>query len=693
MKINTLRLENFQGIKSAAFDFMGRSASIYGDNATGKTTVFNAVTWLLFGCPSTGAKGYTPKTDGPDGDLHHLDHAAEAQFIMDSGRLVTFRKVFHENYRKKRGSAAEEFSGHSVDFFIDGVPVKEKDYTAALLDFCGGAEKMKMLTMPLYFPEGMSWEARRKILLEVCGDVTDAEVIASSDELKELPACLLMPGTADQHYTVDEYRKIAAAQKTDINKQLRDIPGRIDEAQRAIPEEAIDVTAITSRLAALQTKQDGLMERRAALLAGDADAAKARKRTAAAEAALAEARSNYAKKAAEANQSIYSAISDVQAKITDAQGRQELYGLGAERTRRQAEQMTQRREVLLQEYSSVRAEVWDESQAVCPTCHRELPAGDIARMREEFNARKSARLQTINENGKKEANKQMIAQLQQKASDYKAEADRAVEELQRLLQEKSALESQLQTAVPFEETEVFDSLSAVLAAGKAAEGGAGKSIASELEALNAQIEAVRTESLELQQQRGRAEQAEAQRERIAELQDQEKALSARYEELEKGIYLCEQFIKTKVGMLTDRINSKFKSVRFRLFVEQVNGGLKDDCEVLVPGETGAMVPFRDANNAARINAGLEIIGALSAHWGLSMPVFIDNAEGVQKIPNHHTQLIQLVVPASWDKLGAAVRSALIHFCGSEKQAREQYEAPNKKLRLELDNPPDETKAA
>ena len=195
MKINTLRLENFQGIKAATFDFKGQSASVYGDNATGKTTLFNALTWLLFDRPSTGAKGYTPKTKGPDGDVHYLDHAAEAQFTMDGGRLVTLRKVFHENYKKKRGSATEEFDGHSVDFFIDGVPVKEKEYTAALLGFCGGAEQMKMLTMPHYFPEDMPWEARRKILLEVCGDVADTEVIASNGELMELPSYLLMPGT------------------------------------------------------------------------------------------------------------------------------------------------------------------------------------------------------------------------------------------------------------------------------------------------------------------------------------------------------------------------------------------------------------------------------------------------------------------------------------------------------------------
>ncbi len=88
MKINTLRLENFQGIKSAGFDFNGQSASIYGDNATGKTTVYNAVTWLLFDRPSTGAKNFTPKTrnqHGGDAFSHRLFRHPSGTH-SDSGR-------------------------------------------------------------------------------------------------------------------------------------------------------------------------------------------------------------------------------------------------------------------------------------------------------------------------------------------------------------------------------------------------------------------------------------------------------------------------------------------------------------------------------------------------------------------------------------------------------------------------------
>lgn len=650
MKINTLRLENFQGIKAATFDFKGQSASVYGDNATGKTTLFNALTWLLFDRPSTGAKGYTPKTKGPDGDVHYLDHAAEAQFIMDGGRMVTLRKVFHENYKKKRGSATEEFDGHSVDFFIDGVPVKEKEYTAALLGFCGGAEKMKMLTMPHYFPEDMPWEARRKILLEVCGDVTDAEVIASNGELMELPSYLLMPGTADQHYTVDEYKKIAAAQKADINKQLLGIPGRIDEAQRAIPEQDIDVAAIDTRLSALQTKQDGLMEQKATLLAGDTATADARKRVAASEAVLAEARAAYLNRAAEANQGTQASIAVLQGQLAQAQNDRIQADADLSRLGMSEKRIQSRREELLKEYQDVQSETWDEGQAICPTCHQELPAEDVAQMREAFNISKSNRLQAINQQGQREASKEMLESIAHQAFDAGVALANATKECDRIKAEIASLKTRLISVEPFEQTAEYASLAATVAASKAAEAGAGQTTTAALEALNAQIQAVYAESRELQQQKGKADQAEAQRKRIADLQDQEKALSAQYEELEKGIYLCEQFTKAKVRMLTDRINGKFKSVRFRLFLEQVNGGVKDDCEVLVPNEAGSMVPFRDANNAARINAGLEIIETLAYHWQISMPVFIDNAESVTRLAHTAMQTVRLVVSEQDSKL-------------------------------------------
>ena len=62
IKINKLILQNFKGIKALEISAEGENLNIYGDNATGKTTVFDAFTWLLFGKDSLGRSDFGIKT-------------------------------------------------------------------------------------------------------------------------------------------------------------------------------------------------------------------------------------------------------------------------------------------------------------------------------------------------------------------------------------------------------------------------------------------------------------------------------------------------------------------------------------------------------------------------------------------------------------------------------------------------------
>lgn len=650
MKIKSLRLENFQGITHAEFDFDGLSASIYGDNATGKTTVFNAVTWLLFDKASTGAKNFTPKTKGASGDLHNLDHTAEAAFIMPSGEIATFRKVYHEVYKKKRGSSREEFDGNTVDFFIDGVPVKEKQYTGTLQNYCGGIERMKMLTMPDYFAEVMPWDERRKILLEICGDVSDADVIQSAPELSEIDLYLRKPGTGHQYYSVEEYKKIAEARKREINKQLTALPGRIDEAKRAIPEQTGTAEQYSSEIERRNLRRGELLERRAAALTGDIATIEAKRKTAEAEAALSAARSAYSAKASEANAQTMEQIAKATEALAEARSRASAAKGSAGQFRESAQAMTEHRSRLLADYAKEHAAVWDEGQENCPYCGQRLPPERVNNMKADFNRRKSERLMEINRQGKEKCSKDAIAAAVRQAEEAEAAATAAETEASLLQKKIDALRSNLTQPPVFETTPEYFKLSGEITACRVAERGAAQCGAADTTGIDSEIQAIDREVEELQRKKAQADQAEAQKNRIAELEAQEKQMGSEFENLEHGVWLCDEFTKAKVRMLTSRIDSKFSSVRFRLFQEQLNGGVKDDCEVLIPGDGGRMVPYSFANNAARINAGLEIIGVLADHWDMEMPVFIDNAESVTHLARTWTQTIRLVVSEQDKKL-------------------------------------------
>lgn len=642
MILQSMTLTNFQGIRDLHLDFNGKSGSIYGTNAAGKTTVYNAFTWLLFDKASTGAKSFTPKTKGPDGDLHNLDHSAEAAFLMPSGETATFKKVYHEVWKKKRGSSEAVFDGHTVDFYIDGVPVKEKQYTSTLQDYCGGIERMKMLTMPDYFAETMPWDDRRKILLELCGDVTDADVIESNEVLSDLVDFLRKPGSKDQLYSVEEYKKIASARKTEINKQLQALPGRIDEAQRAIPDGTVSLEQIEANIRERANVQEKLLTQRAALLTGDTAITEARKRTAEAEAALAGARSAYAAKASEANAETMAEINRQAVALSEAQSRALAARASARDLRASVERMTAQRQQMYQEYSEVQAQIWDEAQETCPTCGQRLPLERIDAMKDSFNQRRSERLTAINERGKAECSGAMIEAATLQAEEAEQTAALADADAGVIQSGIDALRSNLTKVPAFETTEDYFTLAGQIAACRAAEREAALGT-TDTSAIDGQIRDLALELETLQKQKAQRQQAETQRQRIAELEADEKRLGAEYENLDRGVWLCDEFTKAKVKMLTDRIDSKFTGVRFRLFQEQLNGGVKDDCEVLVPNDEGVLVPYRDSNTAGCVNAGLEIIKVLSEHWGMKMPVFVDNAERVVELLHTNTQIIRLEV--------------------------------------------------
>ena len=128
------------------------------------------------------------------------------------------------------------------------------------------------------------------------------------------------------------------------------------------------------------------------------------------------------------------------------------------------------------------------------------------------------------------------------------------------------------------------------------------------------------------------------RARVDELKAEQRTQAAALEGIDRKLAMCEEFSRYRCQFITDSVNSRFQLARFRLFTQQVNGGVADCCDVMVDG-----VPYADLNNAMQINVGLDIIQTLSEHYGLRVPLFVDNAESVTKLQEIDTQVIRLVV--------------------------------------------------
>lgn len=652
MIIKSLRLDNFQGIRSLTLDLNGSSASLYGANEAGKTTVFNALTWLLFGQASTGVSNFTPKTIDESGEVHHLDHGVSAVFVCDDGSELALTRIYHEIYTKKRGSATDIFSGHTTEYFIDGVPVAEKNYSDTLLRMFGSVETMRLLSMPDYFPERYDWKSRRQLLLAVCGDITDADVLAAfQTELGELPAVLKKPGNTDQLYTVDEYRAIAQRGMSDINRDLQSIPARIDEAVKA----KADMTGAKSR-EEVRSDVDQLRKKIADLEANrrnaTADSMRVNANTALLEAKnkLETARQAHEREARDRTSSAQARVDTCEQSLSLLKRTQRDHESEISSIKRSVDAMELQRGQLSEEYMRVFNEQYKGDEA-CPTCGQHLPQDVLSAAIATFNTEKSNRLEGINARGRATCSKEMITAAQQEISSLEAKLRVVAENITTTEADLTAARAAMPDVMAFDQTPTYGRLmievnecSKKLENSEALVNQFASSADTEIREVNAELDAAMRALANF-------EAVDRQDARILELNEQEKFLSEKYEVFEHGVALCEAFVRSKVSMLTDRINRRFDHVRFILFSEQINGGLKECCEVAVPASDGSLIPYAFSNTAARLNAGLEIISVLGRHLGASLPVVVDNAESVSEIDSRGIQqLIRLVVSPADKKL-------------------------------------------
>lgn len=666
MRLQQLTLHNFKGVRDFTIEPHGEDVQIYGDNGTGKTTLFDAFTWLLFDKDSQDRKDFAIKTISPDGEpIHNLEHEVQAVLDLEPGEIA-LRKVYSERWTKKRGSAAAEFTGHTTDHFVDGVPTSKREFDERVREIADESV-FRLLTDPAFFNERLSWQQRRLILLDVCGDVADDAVIASSPELSPLPSML---GSR----SIEDHRKVISARRAEINKELDRIPVRIDEAQRALPDLASDDTAsLEAELTRLRDERNAKSEELARIQSGG-QIAELSKRRVEIQSAIASARSRAQEAADEAIRAVRRRLVDMEA--AEIAARNELERLEREQVqdadviRRMEQELAAKRAEWRKEHDepydgpSIVDHPDDYASDVCPACGQPIPPEQIesarahaeaelrARM-ERHNELKAARLDRIAADGRALAQslddlRDVCTQRVARIAAASAAANQASEALGASRAELLALQSaptDVSDPDMLRLQEQADQLTAAIEALRAGNSDVMASVRADMARLDDQIASIQ-EQIALIESRSRG------LARIDQLRAEESRLVAEFEALERQLYLMDQFTRAKVRLLEERINDRFRLPRFQLFRVLVNGAVEECCETLYDG-----VPYSALNHGSRINVGLDIIATLSAHYGRRAPIWIDNRESVTQVIPMPSQVISLIVSAP----DARLRVEVGHF--------------------------------
>lgn len=647
IELKQIVMHNFKGIKDLTINFIG-NMNIYGDNATGKTSILDAFLWCLFNKNSQNVTSFNVKPLLPDGsELHNQEYSVELVFEID-GDEKSFKKVLKENWSRKRGSNETDFSGHTTDYYINSVPVQEKLYKAEVAKLAD-EEIFKMITNLYYFNQNLSWQKRRQILLELVGNVSDADVIASNKTLKPLLPEL-------EKKTVDELLAIVTNSKKKINDQLKAIPIKIDELSKIDYSEidGLSINSINDRLSNLEIKRDELIA-----LKSNGDTAnqllQIENERLRIENEIARLRNFTSTKQIKLDE-IASEGRSLKLKHQSATDRMNDLNRSIDNAKKEIESLEEtiniyikKKEELYQEYDSEFAKEFVVDN--CSYCGQPLPAHKAEELLLMFNLTKSNTLEKIVADGKSLNIK--MKEIEEKIADQEAIIKNCEKELDEVIEQAKALKVQIDA-----KAEEWKRVNAE------PESNPNQAKIDELDTKLAELimqkrdlqtntsfnredelEAVRNEITSLNRKLAMFDLKKQNDLRIRELSEEEQFLTEQYEKEDNLHKLCEEFITTKASLLEDKVNSQFECVKFKLFETQINGGIKEICDATVNG-----VPYSDLNHAMQVNAGLDIIQALHKVYNAKAPVFIDNAESITQIKPIDTQIIRLVVSEADKKL-------------------------------------------
>lgn len=644
IKFKKIRIRNFRGLVSFEANLEGRSVRISGANGLGKSSVADAITWVLFGKDSRRRTAFPIDPVDDEGRIiHNLDVSVELEMLID-GQPTTLRRRRQEKWVQKRGMTREQLDGHQTTCYIDGRPLPSSDFSSHV-DTIVKEELFRALTTPDYFPS-LPMNQQYRLLVKIVGTRTLTEIAAKDEE------ALKVVDELGQR-SIDQYRQGLSYDLQRTRKELETIPVRLSEVQGFI--EQVKAKGADGKTAQRHAK--GIEEKLRQVtqeidsMAGVVRAENARYNDQRAyiqqlrqqRAAIEDRIEKQNREARTLHQSLVcKAKEELEATEERHTAAKTMLGLH-ERRLKDLEQQ-------LEDFRSRWEEVerlsfsWNAEEAVCPTCGQPLPQDQADQKRVEaemrFNERKMKQQDALDEEGKK------LAASKQRLQDLSAAARQEMYEAERLTPEARERLSKAE-AEPIEQADYHDASdwqrlsSEIDQRMKELEQTTQAQEPPQLAALRTEEEGYRKELRLLQQTIDRSKQIDEYIRREKELQKQRTTLSGEVARMQTRLEAAERLQLMEANDLQKRVNDLFPSVRFRLSRELLNGREVGHCELSVDG-----VPYSGLSTSERINAGLELINALARHYNIVAPIVIDNAEAVNKVaPTLGQQILLEVSPA------------------------------------------------
>lgn len=634
MIIKSILLQNFKGCKNATYTFGGKNVTVCGANGSGKTTIFDAFTWLLFGKDSLDNAKFEIRPLDKDGkQIDNVEICVSATLEID-GKEVELKKTQKQNWVKKRGTQNPVLQGNVNEYEIDGYPRSEKDYKEYINGIVSD-DLFKMLTNPTYFPN-MPWKEQRATIMRFASDVSDVEL---AEELYQGNAFAEeLVSEIEKAPSTDDIKNKYQKSLNELKKKQIELPVRIDEQSK----NKVDID-----VAELELQKNSLNEQIADVKSKIADTDKQFDEYQKLSDGIMELKFAESDLVRKANEDNIKARREIEDKIADKKFllRQTEKTVSdtencIELSKRTAEKISENLKEIREKWKAENERVFDENSLVCSYCGQEYTQDRKEQIKAEFESHKAKELKTITNNGnlikrRLDEEKETIASLEKELVEHR----KSLEMLNNAIADLEKQLSELPESIDVTGTDEYKAIQSQIAEKEQAM--SQMNSADEVrKSLNAELEDLQSQLVECEKEMAMSQKNVEIDERIEELQAEQRITAQKIADVEKMLYLLDEFIKYKLDKISDSINAMFDGISFKLFDIQLNGGVKEVCECTVNG-----VPYGSLNNGHRIIAGLQIIKALQKLYGAYLPIFIDNAESVNdfNLPDMDCQIISLKV--------------------------------------------------
>lgn len=645
---NNITLKNFKGVLGEkTINFCDTVTSIYGANHTGKTTVIDAILWVLFDKNSEGASVFGIDTkDENNNVIPNLEHSVKLVLTID-GVERTLEKVRKDVWTKPRGQEEKVLTGHTTNYFINGNKYTQTEYKAEISNILNDA-RFKCITNPMFFPTLPPTE-QRMLLEQMVGETNFVDVVSTKEEWTLLEKYI-------ENGDVERFRENLAYKIKGIKEELKLIPSRISEHTNELAElqsKDCDFPILEKRIAEIEKGLQHYDDMLADASKGSDEKYKAkmavRKQIQAYEAERDSIIDKINKENRESEQLHESVISSIEDAIAKQRKNIRDANVDAQSNERRKELLEKQKVDFRTRWQQVEDETfqWDEANEVCPTCHQRLPQEDIDTLRERlqgnFNESKAKKQELLDIEAESIAKKQNeIEEERKRCATDKQEAEERIVHLEKELEKAKGIQ-------PEKKDYTVDSRVVELTSLIKGEEDKLQQLEQEEDNTTQQeaINRIKEQKQGQQQLRDQLRdqlqvklQIERKEKRIAELTAEQQNLSQQLAGLEQQDNAAMKLVQFYIEELEKKVNKMFDIVKFTMFEHHLNGNIKTKCECTMHG-----TPYQDLSTSEKINAGIDIINAMCRHHNAFAPIIIDNAESITDILPTASQQIRLVVSA------------------------------------------------